>query len=134
MNKTPLKSRRKATTRLTASSFEALPDSEKERIYQEIDSKTSAQLLAKSKPLTPRQRAKWNRAKKNLGGRPKLGKEGTSIVSVTVEKRLLREVDAYAKLHGMKRSELVSVGLVRMIRTSTGKAPVADRSGRRAAG
>ena len=69
---------------LTASSFEALPDAEKERIYQDIDRKSAKQLLAESEPLTRSQRERWNRVKKNLGGRPKHGKHGTQIISVTV--------------------------------------------------
>src|SRR5579871_5492665 len=97
--------------RLTASSFEALPDAEKERIYQEIDSKTSGQLLAESKPLTKAQRVRWNRVKKKLGGRPRLGKNGTEVISVTVEKGLLARANAYAKSKGMNRSELVTHGL-----------------------
>ena len=44
-------------------------------------------------------------------GRAKLGKNGTKIVSVTVECDLLKQADAYAKARRMKRSELVSVGL-----------------------
>lgn len=106
------KSRLKAESEgLTPSKFLALPDAEKERIYREIDAKSTEKLLAESKPLTTRQRARWNKIKKNLGGRPKLSKEGTEIVSVTVEKGLLRQADAYAKSHGMKRSELVRTGL-----------------------
>lgn len=94
---------------LTASSFEALADFEKERIYAEIDA--SAEKLAKTaKPLSPRQRKAWARARTRMG-RPKLGRNGTSIISVTVEKELLKEANAYAKANGMKRSELVTVGL-----------------------
>jgi hypothetical protein len=112
MNATKAKFRaRPKHRRLTASIFEALPDSEKERIYQEIDSESPEQRLAKSKPLTRSQRARWNRIKKNLGGRPKLGKDGTQIISVTVEKELLKQANAYAKAKGLKRSELVTQGL-----------------------
>lgn len=96
---------------LTASKFQALPDAQKERIYREIDDKSTAQLLAESKPLSPAQRSRWKRVKKNLGGRPKLGKFGTAIVSVTVEKELLRKADAFAKAKGINRSELFSRGV-----------------------
>ena len=57
------------------------------------------------------QRTRWNRIKKNLGGRPKHGKYGTQIISVTVEKELLKQANAYAKAKGLKRSELVTQGL-----------------------
>jgi hypothetical protein len=104
-----VKSRRRGN--LTTSRFEALPDTEKERIYREIDGKSTEQLVAESKPLTPAQRARWNRVKKNLGGRPKLGKFGTAIVSITVERELLRKADAFAKAKGLKRSELFTRGV-----------------------
>jgi len=96
---------------LTASKFLALADAEKERIYQEIDRKSTRQLLAGSEPLSPARRARWKNILKNLGGRPKLGKHGTEIVSVTVEKELLRQANAYAKANGLKRSQLFSRGL-----------------------
>ena len=96
---------------LTVSKFLALPDAEKERIYQDIDGKSPEQLRAESKPLSPRLRERWNKVRKNLGGRPRFGKDGTKIVSVTVEKGLLRQVDAYAQANGLKRSELFTVGL-----------------------
>ena len=51
---------------MTASKFEALPDSEKELIYQEIERKGPERLLAESKPLTPAQRVRWNKIKKRL--------------------------------------------------------------------
>ena len=95
---------------LTASKFLALPDSEKERIYQGIDGKSTEQLLAESKPLTAAQRARWNKVKKHLGGRPRLG-EGTEVVAVTVEKQLLRRANAFAKSKGLNRSQLFSQGL-----------------------
>jgi hypothetical protein len=128
-----------STTRrkgLTATSFIALPDAEKERIYQEIDSKAPGQLWAESKPLTARQQAQWNKVKKNLGGRPKLGKDGTAIISVTVEKGLLKQAEAYAKSHGMNRSELVTTGLKLAIGTKPdkGRSPGQPAGHRRAAG
>ena len=109
-SKTP-RAKSKPGPGLTTSKFLALSDAEKERIYQEIDGKTTEQLIAESKPLTPAQRARWRKVKKNLGGRPKLGRHGTEIVSVTVEKGLLRKANAYARANGLKRSQLFSRGL-----------------------
>lgn len=103
---------------LTTTKFLALPDSEKERIYRDIDRKSNKQLLADSKPLTPAQRRRWNQIKKNLGGRPRLGRCGTEIVSVTVEKELLKRADAFAEAKGLKRSQLFSEGLRLVLRES----------------
>ena len=94
---------------LTASSFEALSDAEKNRIYAQVDAKADV-LAETTRPLTPRQRKAWGKAKKRMG-RPKLGRNGTSIISVTVEKDLLKQANACAKAEGLKRSELVTVGL-----------------------
>ncbi len=63
---------------------------------------------AESKPLTPMQRAVHRKARK--AGRPKLGK-GAQIVSLSVEKQLLAKADAYAKRHGLGRSEMFIMGL-----------------------
>lgn len=60
-------------------------------------------------------RARWNKAKKNLGGRPCLGKHGARIVSVTVEKTLFKRADAYAKANELKRSELFALSVAEKI-------------------
>ena len=88
--------------------FIALPDSEKERIYQEIENETPEERLAHSRPLNARERRQWQRFK--ALGRPKVGK-GAKTISLTVEKSLLKEADAYAKRHGISRAKLVAEGL-----------------------
>ena len=55
---------------MTGEEFDALPDSEKERIWQEIDRMTPEELLAQSRPLTKKERARWERARKKTK-RPK---------------------------------------------------------------
>jgi hypothetical protein len=94
---------------ITGRAFEALPDTEKERIFRELDNLTPAQ-LKEYRPLTAKEKREHFHPK-NKGGRPKLGKAGTEIISISVEKSLLREVNAYAKTKGIKRSELVTAGL-----------------------
>jgi hypothetical protein len=89
--------------------FIALPDEEKERIYQEIDRKTPEELWAESRPLTPAERRRLGRFKRGLG-RPKTG-EGAKAVNITVEQALLRRADSWAKDHGMTRAQLVARGL-----------------------
>ena len=105
---------------LTASKFLALPDAEKERIYRDIDRKAPGQLVAESKPLTPAQRRRWKRLRKKLGGRPRLGANGTRVVSVTVEQGLLKRADALAKAKGLNRSQLFSEGLRLAMREHAG--------------
>ena len=119
MSRIQNKRRSKAnSTELTASGFEAIPDAEKDRIYAEIDAHAD-RLAESAKPLTPRQRKAWSRARKRMG-RPKLGRNGTSIISVTVEKALLKQANAYAKANGINRSELVTVGLRLALARQTG--------------
>ena|SRR5690348_385748 len=94
---------------MSGADFDALPAVEKERIYQELDSKTTEQLLTESRPLNASQRATWRRIRKKMG-RPRIGR-GTTNVSVTLEKDLLRQADRYAKAHGMSRSQLLAEGV-----------------------
>jgi len=89
--------------------FIALPDSEKERIVKEIEEETLEQTLARSRPLNARERRQWRRFKAKMG-RPKIGK-GAKTISLTVEKSLLDQADAYAKRHGISRAKLVAEGL-----------------------
>jgi hypothetical protein len=58
----------------------------------------------KLRPLTPEQRKRWENAKR---GRPRKP-PGTKAVPtlITVEPRLLRQADAYAKKAGLSRSQL----------------------------
>jgi hypothetical protein len=60
------------------------------------------------KPLTATDRVKHRRA--GLGGRPRIG-EGAAIVPISIERGLLRQADAFAKQHQLKRSQLVAEGL-----------------------
>lgn len=43
--------------------FIALPDSEKERIFQQIENEPWEQTLARSRPLNARERRQWQRFK-----------------------------------------------------------------------
>jgi hypothetical protein len=102
---------------MTAEDFIALPDEEKNRIVAELEAMTPEEILAKSKPLNARERAEWKRIQANMRrnrGRPKVG-DGVQKVSVSIEQSLLARVDAYAKSHKMKRSELFASGVARMI-------------------
>jgi hypothetical protein len=61
-----------------------------------------------TRPLTSKDRARWNSAKKR--GRPKVGK-GSRAVLITVERGLLSRADKFAKAHGTNRSRLIAMGL-----------------------
>ena len=98
---------------LTGKDFDALPAAEKERIFQELESATTEQLLADSRPLNKKERAEWKRIKAKMG-RPRIGK-GTTNVSVSLEKNLLKAADRFARKHGMSRSELVARGVKAVI-------------------
>ena len=98
----------KKPRKLTGEVFDALPDAEKERIYDELDRMTPAQMRKRFKPMTRKERAEHLRPKRV--GRPKLG-QGVKVISLSLERDLLKRADAYAKANGMKRSEMVTTGL-----------------------
>ncbi len=89
--------------------FIALPDSEKERIYREIDAKTPEQLFAESRPLSRKEREQWKKFQRRMG-RPTIGK-GAKIISVSVERGLLKQADALAKEEGVSRAQIFARGL-----------------------
>jgi hypothetical protein len=62
------------------------------------------------KVLTPAQRKRWGRIQKGLRGRPKVG-DGAKVLAVSVERGLLKQADAFAKRHNLKRSQMVAEGL-----------------------
>ena len=100
---------RKSKKPLTGEAFDKLPNAEKERIFRELDNLTPAQ-VARFRPLTAKEKREHFQPPRKVG-RPKFGNAGTEIISVTVEKSLLKQANAYAKANGMKRSELVTLGL-----------------------
>jgi|SRR5687768_18172996 len=61
------------------------------------------------KPLTPAQRNRHRRARRNAG-RSKPA-NGSARVLITIERRLLARADAHAKAHGTNRSQLIAKGL-----------------------
>jgi len=95
--------------RSTINDFIALPDSERERVVREIEAETPVERLARSRPLNAQERKQWRRFKSKMG-RPRMGK-GAKTISLTVEKELLAEADAYARKHGVSRASLVARGL-----------------------
>ena len=99
--------------------FLALPDEEKERQWKEFDKEYIADTF---KPLTPAQRAQWERAKRR--GRPKVG-AGAKVISLSVEMGLLKEADAAAKANGLSRAEVFARGLRSILPKMAGKSRAA---------
>ena len=95
--------------------FIALPDSEKQRIADEIENETFKESLARSRPLNNHEKKQWRRFKSK--GRPKIG-QGAKIISLTVEKSLLKQADAYAKRHKISRARLFAQGLHAIIESA----------------
>jgi hypothetical protein len=84
--------------------FIALPDVQKQRVVAEFDKE-----FVPTRPLTPAQRKLWRKAKRKPG-RPRVG-EGREVVSLSVEKGLLRRADALARQRKQSRSQLMTEAL-----------------------
>lgn len=85
--------------------FMALSDAQKDREVSKYDSPAAIP----TKPLRAKDKAMHRMAAKR-SGRPRIG-EGAKIVPVSIEGKLLRQADAFARAHQLKRSELVARGL-----------------------
>lgn len=101
--------------------FEALSDAEKERVWQSFNREIPRSEL---RPLTPAERRLHGMpaTPRKRGGRAK-------AVSVTIDPRLLRRADAYAKANGLTRAEVVSRGLSAVV-----DAPAGNGTGTRTTG
>ena len=120
MSKQPKKKEEK----LTATSFENLQDSEKERIFAEIEAESPEQRLANSRPLTREEQADWD-AFVRKANRARNGRIKEETVSIRVKQSLLKKADAYARRHNLNRSELFARGVQRLLGIT---GPTADHS------
>lgn len=77
-------------------------------------------VIDQSRPLTPAEHVKWERLKRATPGRPKVG-EGVQVVSVSIEKQLLRSADRLAKRRKVSRASLIAEGLRALLASSTGR-------------
>lgn len=112
-----MKSRRK-NDELTVQKFEAMTAAERQKIVDELDQLTTEQIRAMSRPPTAAEHRKLLRAVNKMG-RPKIGK-GTRNISITVEIDLLKRAEAYSRRKRMKRSEVFSLGLMRLLKDANG--------------
>ena len=85
-----------------------LTDAEKEQFYSDCETIAPKRDI----PLTTAQRKLHTAARRP--GRPRKGK-GTQIVSLSIEKDLLRRAERVAKAQGVSRSDLFSRGLLAVL-------------------
>lgn len=84
-----------------------------ENDFEALDRLAHSITPEKLRPLTPKQRRQWEAAKR---GRP-VKAPGTKAIPtlITVEPKLLKQVDAYAKKEGVSRSRLFSQAVRQLI-------------------
>jgi hypothetical protein len=85
--------------------FLALSDAQRDREVSKYDFPGTIA----TKPLRAKDKALHRKAG-GRSGRPRIG-EGAKIVPVSIEGKLLRQADAFAREHRLKRSEMVARGL-----------------------
>lgn len=90
--------------------FTQMSAAELAKATQEFDREFVADSFA-SPPADAK--ARWKRARRKRG-RPRTGK-GVRVISVSVEKSLLRQSDAFAKKQGVSRASLIAEGLKRVL-------------------
>ncbi|HZK80978.1 MAG TPA: hypothetical protein VFC46_07925 [Humisphaera sp.] len=89
-----------------AREFEALSDADKEKVF---DYYTTHPTLKGLRPIDAAERKLLAAERKKIG-RPIAG-EASATVAVSIERGLLQQADAYAKAHGLKRTQLIAKGL-----------------------
>jgi hypothetical protein len=96
--------------------FLALSPEEKEREYRAVDREFT---WAETKPLNAAERKAWQkfRERRRTRGRPMVG-QGAQVVSLTIERGLLKRADALAKREGVSRALIVARGLELLLRAS----------------
>ena len=65
------------------------------------------------RPLNTVERKQWQKVRRKMG-RPKIGK-GAKRVMISLEARLLKQSDAFARKHSLSRSQMISEGLRRLM-------------------
>ena len=86
--------------------FERMTPAQLARATAEFDREM---VIEEFRPLTPRERTRWEKARQKLG-RPRKG-QGAKVVSVSVERGLLARSDALAHKLGIPRAALIERGL-----------------------
>ena len=89
--------------------FMSLPEAERQKIVSQLEHESTESKLARSRPLNAADRKRWKRFQEKLG-RPRVG-QGSKAISLTLERGLLEQADAFARQHGLSRSQLVAESL-----------------------
>jgi hypothetical protein len=92
--------------------FIALPDAEKHRVAEGFNREYR---MEETKPLSAKERQQWQRILRKDRMKQRRPNQ-TMRVSVQVKPSLLSRLDAYAKSHGLSRSELFSRGVERILK------------------
>lgn len=71
--------------------------------------------IAETEPLTPAMRRQEQQARRKKPGRPRVG-AGAEKLRISMEKGLLKQVDAYARAKGITRSDLIAQSLRRVLK------------------
>lgn len=83
------------------------------------------------RPMNAAERAQWERMKRKPG-RPRVG-EGVEVVSVSIERGLLKKSDRLAKKLKVSRAKLIAAGLERMLAESRKRTDATTKVRKRAA-
>lgn len=87
--------------------YSRLGERELDAMAGEVDREFDLQSL---KPLTPAMKRQEQAARRKKAGRPRVGL-GAAKLRISMEKSLLKKVDAFASSHGLSRSELIARSL-----------------------
>jgi hypothetical protein len=90
--------------------YTAMTTEELREATRQFDEPMAAERL--SRPLTAAERAEYRRSVRPRGAK---SGDGAKRVLITVERRLLRQVDALAERQGISRSELIARGLQQLV-------------------
>lgn len=94
----------------------SLSIAELERMSAEFDRELVADTFG---PLTPEMKVRVRRARRKRG-RPVVG-AGAKAISITIDKALLRKIDALVRHSGTTRSQLIQRGLRTILAEANGR-------------
>jgi hypothetical protein len=94
----------------TGEEFDALSDADKEKVSNYYSTHRKLRGLRPLPPAEQRRLQTEQTNERRKMGRPVIGK-GSVNVAITVERDLLERADAYARAHGLKRTQLIAKGL-----------------------